>query len=87
MSKALLFKDRINQIEVEAIQFTGSNLDALRAFVPPSVRDNRIGQPLGIRSPKGVMVIGQGYWVVRESNEVYFSCKPETFNENYEPVA
>lgn len=71
---------------VQAVQFTGANLEELRAFVPEEFRDNRIGRPLGIVTLEGIMHISKGDWIIRGIKGEYYPCKPDVFEATYEKV-
>lgn len=68
----------------EALQYTGENMDALRAFVPEEFRDNRIHQPLGIKTLEGIMEITEGDWIIKGVKGEFYPCKPDVFEESYE---
>jgi hypothetical protein len=60
----------------EAVQYTGSNLDELRRFVPEEHRDNRVWRPLGVLTPEGAMEIRDGDWVVKKADGGFVVCRP-----------
>lgn len=71
---------------VEAMQWTGNNLDELRAFVPEEFRHNKIHQPMGIVTLEGVMTISEGDFVVKGLCGEFYPVKPDIFNSSYEKV-
>ena len=79
-------KYRKKPIVVEAVQWTGSNLDELRAFVPEEFRYNKIHQPMGIWTLEGVMTISEGDWIIKGVKGEFYPCKPDIFAESYENV-
>lgn len=72
--------------EIEAIQWTGENLSELIAFVPEEFRDNRIHQPLGIKTLEGIMTISIGDFVIKGIKGEFYPCKPEIFEMSYEEI-
>ena len=79
-------KYRTKPVIKEAVQWTGDNLDELRAFVPEKFRDNRIHQPLGIKTLEGVLTISTNDWIIKGLNGEFYPCKPDIFEKTYEPV-
>lgn len=77
---------RKKPVVIEAVQYTGSNLDELRQFVPEEHRDNRIGVPLGIKTLEGVMTVTDGDWIIKGVKGEFYPCKPDIFDATYEPA-
>lgn len=76
---------RKKPVVIDAVQFTGENLDELRRFVPEEVRDNRVGHPLGIWTPEGVMSVSVGDWIIKGVKGEFYPCKDDIFKMTYEP--
>ncbi len=72
--------------EIEALQWTGSNLEELRAFVPESFRDNRIGVAMGIKTLEGVMTVSEGDYIIKGLKGEFYPCKPDIFALKYQPA-
>jgi hypothetical protein len=68
---------------VEAIQYTGINLEELRRFVPEIIRDNRIGHPPGIHTIEGTKVIHDNDWVVRNMQDQFSICDDGAFKAEH----
>ncbi len=79
-------KFRKKPIVVDAIRYTGDNLDELRAFVPECHRHNKVNEPLGIITLEGVMTISEGDWVIRGAVGEYYPCKPDAFEASFESL-
>lgn len=79
-------KFRKKPVVIEALQWTGNNLEELRAFVPEEFRDNRIHQPLGIKTLEGIMTISEGDYVIKGVKGEFYPCKPDIFEMTYEPA-
>lgn len=75
---------RKKPIEIQAIRWTGDNLDELRAFVPEECRENRVGAPMGIRTLEGVMLISHGDWIIKGIKGEFYPCKDEIFRKTYD---
>jgi len=58
-------KFRKKPVVIEAVQWTGKNLEELRSFVPEKFRHNKIHQPMGIVTPEGVLTISEGDWIIK----------------------
>ena len=74
-------KYRKKPLSVEAVQYSGDNLEELWRFVPEEVRQDK---PLGIRTLEGVMKIKKGDWIIKGVKDEYYPCKAEIFSETYE---
>ena len=79
-------KYRKKPVVIEAIQWTGNNLDEMRAFVTEEFRDNRIHQPLGIKTLEGVMTVSEGDYVIKGVKGEFYPCKPDIFEISYEKI-
>lgn len=79
-------KFRTKPVVKEAIQWTGNNLDELRAFVPEQFRHNKIHQPMGIITMEGVMTVSEGDWIIKGLKGEFYPCKPDIFEATYEAV-
>jgi len=75
---------RKKPVVIEAIQYTGENLDELRAFVPEEFRNNKIYEPLGIKTLEGVLNISQGDYIIKGVKGEFYPCKPDVFEMTYE---
>ena len=73
-------------LKIEAIQYTGHNLDDLRKFVPEECRNNKIHQPLGIHTLEGVMEIKEGDYIIKGVLGEFYVCNPDVFALSYEEV-
>lgn len=77
-------KFRKKPVVIEAVQWTGNNLDELRAFVPEEFRHNKINQPLGIITLEGVMTVSEGDFIIKGVKGEFYPCKPDIFAMTYE---
>jgi hypothetical protein len=79
-------KFRKKPVVIEAVQWTGENLEELRAFVPEEFRHNKIHEPMGIWTLEGVMTIKEGDWIIKGVEGEFYPCKPDIFEATYEAV-
>ncbi len=79
-------KFRKKPVIVEAVQWKGNNLEELKAFVPKEFRHNKIHEPMGIITRKGVMTISEGDWIIKGVHGEFYPCKPDIFEKTYEAV-
>ena len=77
---------RKKPIIIEAMQWTGNNLEDLRDFVPEKFRHNKVNQPLGIKTLEGVMTVSVGDYVIKGIRGEFYPCKPDIFEATYEAV-
>lgn len=73
-------------IIIEAIKYTGENLEELRYFVPEEFRNNKIHEPLGIITLEGIMNISVGDYVIKGVKGEFYPCKPDVFEMTYEKI-
>ena len=79
-------KYRKKPIIIEAVQWTGDNLEELRDFVPEEFRYNKVSEPMGIRTLEGVMTVSVGDWIIKGIQGEFYPCKPDIFEATYEAV-
>jgi hypothetical protein len=80
---------RKKPVEVEAVQFTGDNADEIQVWsynhVLP-IREMHSPIVLAVPTLEGVMKASVGDWIVRGVADEYYPCKPDIFEQTYEPV-
>ena len=80
-------KFRKKPVVIEAVQWTGENLDEVKAFLGDdfwSVHSQR--GILSVKSREGVVVGERQYWVIRGVDGEHYLCAPDIFAKTYEPV-
>lgn len=83
---------RKKPVEIEAIQFDGSNHREVLLFMDPSLNENAaaVSQsmqlPLVIPTLEGRMKVSVGDWVIRGVKGEFYPCKPDIFEATYEAV-
>ena len=92
-------KYRKKPIVVEAIQWTGSNLEEIRNFVGSDLIENYIKHfdiertlikqtlsGIAINTLKGTMIVNYGDYIIKGVNNEFYPCKPDIFEQTYEEV-
>ena len=79
-------KYRKKPIEIEAIQWNGSNYEEIKEFVD----DRELWRPkshiLIIKTLEGNHRADIGDYIIRGVEGEFYPCKPEIFNKTYEQV-
>ena len=81
---------RKKPVLVEAIQYTGGNVNALVAFSKGVVKPN-LDSASGIHLPtvetlEGTMKISIDDWLIRGTEGEFYPCKPKPFKVTFEPL-
>ena len=78
-------KYRKKPVVIDAVQWTGFNLQEMREFLPHhlSGEDNS----LNIKTLEGVMRADKGDWIIKGVKGEFYPCKPDIFEQTYEPVS
>ena len=81
-------KYRKKPVEVEAFQWLGYNEEELWSFVlPRNAHQCEIeGTDLKIQTLEGIMRANKNDWIIRGVKGELYPCKPDIFEETYEPV-
>ncbi|PRR70911.1 hypothetical protein [Clostridium thermopalmarium] len=78
-------KYRKKPVEVEAVQYTGKNINEIYNFVRKHLfRD--IDRNLSIQTLEGTMKATPGDWIIKGVNGEFYPCKPDIFEKTYESV-
>lgn len=86
-------------IVVEAIRWTGSNLEEIRNFVGNDLIENYIKHfdiemtlikqtltGIAINTLEGTMKVDYGDYIIKDVNNELYPCKPDVFEQTYEEV-
>lgn len=74
---------RKRPIDVEAVQWTGDNLDVIRRFVGGDLAWTARDE-VGIRTLEGELRASKGDWIIRGVHGEFYPCKPDVFADTYE---
>jgi hypothetical protein len=82
---------RKKPVEIDAMRWTGDNIDALFEWAGPSIVNyptDKTPERLLLTTIDGVEVpCPVGHWVIREPvPDRFYPCDPEVFADRYEPV-
>lgn len=92
-------KYRKKPVVVEAIQWTGSNLEEIRNFVGNDLIENYIKHfdiertlikqtlaGIAINTLEGTIIVNYGDYIIKGVNNEFYPCKPDIFKQTYEEV-
>lgn len=93
----MIMKVRKKPVEVEAVQWTGENLEEIKAFVGESliydILDTawKIGKGklrvfMKIKTLEGDMLTSEGDYIIKGISGEFYPCKPDIFKATYEEV-
>jgi hypothetical protein len=82
---------RKKPVVVEAVRFTGANIEEIAAFVgetPPHRNLALLGESslYEITTLEGKLFASPGDWIIRGVQGEHYPCKPDIFEETYEPA-
>jgi hypothetical protein len=75
---------RSRPLTVEAVQWTGANLDEIREFAGPDFIDVN-GERVWIRNTEGPFEIHPGYWISRQPGMPLILHSPAAWDRIYQP--
>ncbi len=76
---------RKKPVVIEAIKWTGENVDEVQAFLHNG-HDWIKGRYVEIGTLEGLMVASVGDWIIKGVKGEFYPCKPDIFAQTYEPV-
>lgn len=90
-------KYKTKPVEIEAIQWTGLNLEEIKAFVGESLIYDIIdtaweagkGIPhvlMNIKTLEGDMIASEGDYIIKGLRGEFYPCKPDIFEKKYELI-
>lgn len=90
-------KYRKKSVIIEAVQWTGLNLEEIKSFVGKSLRYEIIdtawkvgkGAPhvnMLIKTLEGIRICTKGDFIIKDVHGEFYPCKPDIFEETYEVV-
>ena len=78
-------KYRKKPVEIEAVQWTGTNGMEVAAFLDGQPWKDR-PEGIVITTLEGAMTASPGDWIIRGVKGEFYPCKPDIFDATYEPV-
>ena len=83
-------------VVIEAIQWTGNNLDEIQKFAGDCIRYEKIDivvndgvasvNVLYIETLEGIMTASCNDYIIKGVDGEYYPCKPDIFNKTYDEV-
>lgn len=88
-------KFRKKPVVIEAVQWTGKNLEEIRDFCSTIVHNvtyqmdetNRANDLIGIPTMEGLMTASLNDWIIKGIQGEFYPCKPDIFEKTYEKVS
>jgi hypothetical protein len=77
---------RKKPVVIEAVQFDGTNHDAIVRFAGLKARVIGRERALLIGTLEGSLTASPGDWIIRGVQGEFYPCKPDIFAATYEPV-
>lgn len=78
-------KYRKKPVVIEAVQFTGNNVDEILEFAKDSF-NNPSTSEIVIPTLEGNMMVSIGDYVIKGVNGEFYPCKPDIFDKTYEEI-
>ena len=78
-------KYRKKPVVIEAVQFTGNNVDEILEFAKDSF-NNPSTSEIVIPTLEGNMMVSIGDYVIKGVNGEFYPCKSDIFDKTYEEV-
>lgn len=81
-------KYRKKPVVIEAVEWTGKNVDEMYRFMQPSLRELNVQwmEPVKIMTLEGVMEGNIGDFIIKGVQGEFYPCKPDIFEQTYEKV-
>lgn len=80
-------KYRKKPVVIEAIQWTGENIDEIKVFTNYEFMFLSADGTFDIFTLEGKMKAIIGDWIIKGINGEFYPCKPDIFNKTYEVVS
>lgn len=80
-------KFRKKPVVIEAIQWTGNNVDEILGFILAKASAYRpVGNSIAIETLEGTMIADRSDWVIKGIKGEFYPCKSDIFEATYEKV-
>jgi hypothetical protein len=80
-------KFRKKPVVIEALQWTGDNIDEVSSFLPSITYHGTDGKKDGnllISTLEGKIRASRNDWIIKGVNGEFYPCKPDIFEKTYE---
>ena len=71
-------------VEIEAIQWTGDNLDEIKKFVGSFLLVDEVMSRIYIRTLEGRMEASKNDYIIKGVDGEFYPCKPTIFEKTYD---
>lgn len=79
-------KFRKKPVVIDAIQWTGNNLNEIREFTNDPFAGKWTTTRIGITTLEGIMEASLNDWIIKGVKGEFYPCKPDIFKETYDQV-
>ena len=79
-------KYRNKPVIVEAVKWTGSNLEEVKKFVGDSFYEILDGKHICVKTGEGLIGVTIGDYIVKSSKGGFYPCDPDEFEAFYEEI-
>lgn len=73
-------------VEHRAMQWTGENYEALRAFTDGAVELHEDGRTLGVQTTEGYVEAPVGHYICEDARGHFYPCDPDVHEAKYAPA-
>lgn len=80
----MIKKYRKKPIIIEAIQYTGNNIDEVKHFCEKTIRFNDGNLVIG--TLEGLMRVLKNDYIIKRVNGEFYPCRPDVFFKTYEEI-
>lgn len=77
-------KFRKKPVVIEAIQYTGKNVEEILAFVNTQEIEEALGGGITIHTLEGNMRADRNDWIIKGVKGEFYPCKPDIFAATYD---
>lgn len=71
---------------IEAVQWTGRNIEEIERFAGPNARFNLALSTVEIETLEGTMIAKVDDYIIKGVKGEFYPCKPDVFRKTYELV-
>lgn len=79
-------KYRKKPITIEAVQWTGRNIEEIERFTGNKARYNLVLNTFEIETLEGTMIANVDDYIIKGVKGEFYPCKPDIFEQTYELV-
>lgn len=84
--KGIPMKYKKKPVIIEAVQWTGRNIDEIERFTGNKARYNLVLNTFEIETLEGIMIANVDDYIIKGVKGEFYPCKPDIFEQTYELV-